>query len=207
LVENVRLGETLDPGVNQVEYTLGLPRIMKKGYAWILRNIYGDLVWAELIEHFSEKTVGEEWLLVARREAYRSKWHEAWKGAELDLLLTVPNAMPAIPEWGMHNATVASASYVFLFNVLDYAAGVLPITSVNRETDGLPLNFSKSVYPKLNAVAKGCYDNYDADDMHGLPVGVQVAGRRFEEEKVLEGMKIIEAALNESGHVFKQGVF
>ena len=36
---------------------------------------------------------------------------------------------------------------------------------------------------------------YDAEKMHGLPVGVQVVGRRLEEEKVLEGMKIVEKAL------------
>ncbi|KLO20755.1 amidase signature enzyme [Schizopora paradoxa] len=207
LVSNVRLGETLDPGVNQVEYTLGLPRFIKKAYAWVLRNIYGDHVWAELVEHFHEKTVGEQWLLVARRDAYRSKWHEAWKEAGLDFLLTVPSATPAIPEWGMKSATVACASYVFLFNVLDYAAGVLPITTVDRLKDALPSNFRKDVYPKMNTVAKGCYENYDAKDMEGLPVGVQVVGKRFEEEKVLEGMKIIEAALKSKGQVFKKGVF
>ena len=38
---------------------------------------------------------------------------------------------------------------------------------------------------------------YDADRMHGLPVGVQVVGRRLEEEKVLEGMKLIEGLLRE----------
>jgi Asp-tRNA(Asn)/Glu-tRNA(Gln) amidotransferase A subunit family amidase len=38
--------------------------------------------------------------------------------------------------------------------------------------------------------------------MHGLPVGVQVVGRRFEEEKVLQGMKIIENALEGCGRKF-----
>jgi Asp-tRNA(Asn)/Glu-tRNA(Gln) amidotransferase A subunit family amidase len=38
--------------------------------------------------------------------------------------------------------------------------------------------------------------------MHGLPLGVQVVGRRLEEEKVLEGMQIIETALHEQGSVF-----
>jgi Asp-tRNA(Asn)/Glu-tRNA(Gln) amidotransferase A subunit family amidase len=35
--------------------------------------------------------------------------------------------------------------------------------------------------------------------MHGLPVGVQVVGRRLEEEKVMEGMKIIERLLKQDG--------
>jgi Asp-tRNA(Asn)/Glu-tRNA(Gln) amidotransferase A subunit family amidase len=31
--------------------------------------------------------------------------------------------------------------------------------------------------------------------MEGLPIGVQIAGRRLEEERVLEGMKLIECLL------------
>ncbi len=42
--------------------------------------------------------------------------------------------------------------------------------------------------------------------MHGLPLGVQVIGRRFEEEKVLEGMQVIEDALHQQGSVFVNAV-
>lgn len=38
---------------------------------------------------------------------------------------------------------------------------------------------------------------YDANEMHGLPVGVQVIGRRLEEEKVLALMKRVEDALGD----------
>jgi Asp-tRNA(Asn)/Glu-tRNA(Gln) amidotransferase A subunit family amidase len=54
----------------------------------------------------------------------------------------------------------------------------------------------------MNAIEKGAYSVYDARKMHGLPVGVQIAGRRMEEEKVLEGMKVIEAALRQAGMPF-----
>ena len=57
----------------------------------------------------------------------------------------------------------------------------------------------------MNSVARPAYMAYDAEDMHGLPLGVQVVGKRLEEEKVLEGMKIIEAALEKQGHVFVPG--
>jgi Asp-tRNA(Asn)/Glu-tRNA(Gln) amidotransferase A subunit family amidase len=39
---------------------------------------------------------------------------------------------------------------------------------------------------------------YDADKMHGLPVGVQVVGRRLEEEKVIAVMKRVEDALGDA---------
>lgn len=68
----------------------------------------------------------------------------------------------------------------------------MPVTRVDRQLDSLPA----AVDPwKLNAVARGVYRYYDADKMHGLPVGVQVVGRRLEEEKVLAVMKRIESVL------------
>ncbi|EPQ53512.1 hypothetical protein GLOTRDRAFT_111687 [Gloeophyllum trabeum ATCC 11539] len=74
----------------------------------------------------------------------------------------------------------------FLFDLLDYAAGVMPVTHVDCELDALDKSFVA-----MNAIERA-YKNYDADKMHGLPIGVQVVGRRFEEEKVMEGMKIID---------------
>ena len=47
----------------------------------------------------------------------------------------------------------------------------------------------------MNLFAKIAYTVYDADKMHGLPVGVQIACRRLEEEKVLVGMEVVEKAL------------
>ena len=44
-------------------------------------------------------------------------------------------------------------------------------------------------------MAQGAYKLYDADAMHGLPVGVQVIGQRLQEEKVLAVMKRVEEAL------------
>lgn len=77
---------------------------------------------------------------------------------------------------------------------LDYTAGIVPITHVDKTLDGLPAGFN---IKKLNGVAQGAYKLYDAQAMHGLPVGVQVVGRRLEEEKVLAAMKRLEDALGD----------
>jgi len=69
--------------------------------------------------------------------------------------------------------------------------------------DQLPTDFTSSEYfQSLTSVGKAAYSVYDAEKMHGLPLGVQVVGRRLEEEKVLEGMRLIEAALRQQGSVF-----
>ena len=46
-------------------------------------------------------------------------------------------------------------------------------------------------------MAKGAYKHYNADKMHGLPVAVQIVGRRLEEEKVLAAMQRLENTLGD----------
>lgn len=70
---------------------------------------------------------------------------------------------------------------------------MLPVTHVDGNADQLR-NFT----PR-NAVEAGAYRMYDARKMEGLPIGVQVVGKRLEEEKVLEGMKLIEGLLRKEG--------
>jgi len=77
---------------------------------------------------------------------------------------------------------------------MDYVAGVLPVTRVDREKDALAPEFKIN-----NAVAKGAYKDYDADKMHGLPVGVQIVARRLEEEKVIWGLEKVKSALDDAG--------
>ena len=82
------------------------------------------------------------------------------------------------------------------------------MTFVNGESDALPKDFEKSQeYKQMGVVGKGAYSVYDAEAMHGLPVGVQVIGRRFEEERVLQAMKVVGRALDESGRRFTPRVF
>lgn len=73
----------------------------------------------------------------------------------------------------------------------------MPITRVDSSLDKL----SRTFRPR-NKIEKDAYVGYDANDMHGLPVGVQIIGRRLEEEKVLEGMKLIEGILKSKGIVY-----
>ena len=47
--------------------------------------------------------------------------------------------------------------------------------------------------PDARGVGRGAF--YEADKMAGVPVGVQVVGRRWEEEKVIEMMKVVDKAL------------
>jgi hypothetical protein len=79
----------------------------------------------------------------------------------------------------------------------------LPVTFVDKRVDSLPNDFmSGPEYAHMNDISRAIHEVYDADAMDGLPVGVQVVGRRLQEEKVLAGMKLVKEALAASGTVF-----
>lgn len=193
-------GEKNDVGVERARRWAHLPSFVRNLWAFVVEHWYGDKIWARLLRDFHKKTINERWALVARREAYREHFYNAFRESGVDFLLTVPNATPAIPHRGLYNS-FSSCLYTFLFNIVDYPAGVIPVTKVDRDLDSLPPSFDLK---KLNGVAKGAYLNYDAAKMHGLPVGVQLIGRRFREEDVLSGMALLEDALHRGGTYYKQ---
>ncbi|RDL33172.1 Amidase signature (AS) enzyme [Venustampulla echinocandica] len=187
-----RTGEWMDPGVKQMSWLMSLASPFKWIYYLWVKYVRRDEIWAGIVQGWKEKSAYEQWKLVAKREAYKAQWHEWWEQeTKIDFMITPPNATPAVPHDGMHDA-VSSCGYTFLFNMLDYSSGVMPITHVDKSLDQLPETFN---IKKLNGVAQGAYKHYDATAMHGLPVGIQVVGQRLQEEKVLAVMKRIEEAL------------
>lgn len=189
--------EPNDTGVSVFLRILRLPKILRRLYAWYCHYIRRDPILAGLIRVLSPKTTTEQFALVARREAYRAKFFQAWKESDIDFLLTVPHSLPALPHKKSDNS-IGSIMYSFLFNIVDYSAGVIPVTKVSSSLDDLSASFKEQLR-KASAIARNTYKNYDAQAMHGLPVGVQIVGRRLEEEKVLQGMKIVQSLLRDSG--------
>lgn len=208
-----------------------LPLLVKQAIAAWLR--WSSLpkgrndAYADLLECLHPQSVAQERALAVVREEYRARWIAAMREQGIDFVLNVPHALPPMPKDGSGVATLVSASYCFLYNIvslvyanppepphmltilqLDFTAGVVPTTFVNKDLDALPPNFTQSdTYLHFNDAERAVYSLYDAQSMHGLPLGVQVAGKRFEEEKVLEGMQFIERALHASRKPFVQREF
>jgi len=88
--------------------------------------------------------------------------------------------------------------FTVLFSMVDSTVGVLPITKVNKSLDALPDDFlegstgSKILEGRTYGSAPKWVGAYDAEEMDGLPVGVQVVGKPWEEENVLGMMGILE---------------
>jgi hypothetical protein len=98
---------------------------------------------------------------------------------------------------------VAHATIVF--NIVDAPVGVLPVTRVDAARDALTAEWTAPARGGTgSAVLEGLLYGgkapaYDVHTLRGMPVGIQVAGRRWEEEKVVEMMKVVERALGERG--------
>ena len=172
-----------------------MPRVVRYLHYLYLRYIKRDILWADLLLGFKPRTAAEQWKLVAEREAYKASWHEWFEASGLDFILCPPNAMPALPHDAMGDA-FSSCGYTFLWNLLDYSAGVMPVTKVDARLDRLGDEVN---VPKMNGVARGAYKYYDPVKMHGLPVGVQVVAKRLQEEKVLAFMLRCKEALEREG--------
>lgn len=79
---------------------------------------------------------------------------------------------------------------------------MLPVTRVSPSQDTLPANFMPSPRGSSLVSARaygGAAPVYDAEKIKGVPVGIQVVGRKWEEEKVLKMMRILDNALGERG--------
>jgi len=194
-----RTGETNDPGAAQIHFYMGLPRPVK--YLWYLftRYVRRDPLWASLLRYFHPLSAVEQWTWVAKREAFRATWFDWLNKPQqgFDFILCPGNATPALPHGAMKDA-VASCGYTFLWNLLDYTAGIVPVTKVDKDLDVLPAQWKAS-----NGVERGAYKYYDAVRMDGLPIAVQIVGRRLTEEKTLGYMRVVEECLRESGTVYE----
>ncbi|EHK98119.1 putative Acetamidase [Glarea lozoyensis 74030] len=185
-----RTGEWEDPGARQMSFLMNLPSPFRWAYYLWVKYVRRDDIWAGLIKDWREKSSYEQWKFVAKREAYKAKFHDWWESeAKIDFMITPPNATPAVPHDGMKDAGQQANEIK-----LDYTCGIMPITHVDKALDQLSSDFS---IKRLNGVAQGAYKHYDATAMHGLPVAIQVVGQRLEEEKVLAVMKRIEDALGD----------
>ena len=134
-------------------------------------------------------SVYEYWQLNKRRNAAQKRYLEKWNdtkasdGRPVDILLT-----PAMAHVGVPHRSCRWIGYTKVWNVLDYTAMVIPVSTVSKEVDppstgcDHPRNELEAWNEKL----------YDIETMDGHPINLQIVGRKLEEEKVLGAAKVVE---------------
>lgn len=74
--------------------------------------------------------------------------------------------------------------------MLEYPGAVFPVTSVSQELD-----VKDESYVPMNGKDKFQHDLYEPSRYVDAPVGLQVVTRRFEDEKCLKVLEVIEKAM------------
>lgn len=180
-------GEEIHPSYRKLQGMAMVPSILRKPICYILRMLKWNRI-AAIIEIAAGKSAWQYWKWVLERKRLQKKWVEAMKKDEIDALVVPGLALPAFLHGGAADLTPA-CSYTFLFNLLHWPAGTLPVTSVREdETDYVDEDTPDSE-PWFKAAQKNCRDS------QGLPVGVQVATLPFQDELCLEVMRKIEKAV------------
>jgi len=110
---------------------------------------------------------------------------------------------PSLKNLFLNRSTSDLAPLAFttaLYNVVDSPVGVVPVTRVDRAKDVINDEWQTSggakgssfIYDKAYG---GKTPVYNPSAMHGIPVGVQIVGKHWGDEKVIEMMKVVDVAL------------
>lgn len=177
----------------QIQNYLWWPRWLRKTWEWALRFCGYDEK-AHMLSLCDNYSVLSYYDVVHKRNTLRKSFREAWKRAGIDFLITAPHPSPAVPN--NNPEILTTILYTTLFNLLDYPAGIVPVSRVAADLDA-------GDYPSFSGETQIIHDLYDAKKMAGLPTAVQVAGMRYRDEETLAAMAFTEDALHKAGVFFK----
>ncbi|KAJ9487145.1 hypothetical protein VN97_g6178 [Penicillium thymicola] len=142
-----------------------------------------------LINRGKAISVYEYWQLNKRKAAAQKKYLDKWNavrspsGRAVDVLLS-----PTLPHTTVPHRKFRWVGYTKIWNFLDYPALTFPVDRVRAELDVLP----SEPYVPRNSHDEWNWDLYDAKQVDGYPVNLQIIGKKLHEEKVLGAATVIE---------------
>lgn len=84
--------------------------------------------------------------------------------------------------------------------MLDFPTGCLPVTRVDSTKDQITEEWRKEPGHGSKILESGLFDGkkalYDPVSTEGMPVAIQIVAKKWEEEKVLAMMDVIDKALD-----------
>lgn len=130
--------------------------------------------------------------LIVERENYRTNYTTIWNEREtqnncsIDCLLA-----PVGPSAAPLHDTAKWWGYTSVWNLLDYPAAVFPVTTVDLNKDQVELD-----YQPRNNLDEENYRLYSSPKVYeNAPIGLQVICRRYNDEKVMKCLELIEQAM------------
>ncbi|KAG2369045.1 amidase signature domain-containing protein [Suillus spraguei] len=185
--------------------TLGprLPSFVRKLACWIAKTFLGDSLFPRFFSLAREKSVLEFTDFTDQRNEVTAAWYEqVWDKYGFDGIIAPVQSLPVIPHGGATYLSVFAAATI-TYNVIDSPVGTIPVTRVNPDTDNLSTDFVVGASGRSKMFETRMYLGknpvYDPKAMEGIPVGVQLVGKKWEDEKVLAMMHVVDVALGPRG--------
>ncbi|KAL6872186.1 amidase signature domain-containing protein [Trichoderma novae-zelandiae] len=134
----------------------------------------------------------EYWL--EEREEFRTEylqhWNKTgyWNEASGSWESTVDAVVcPVAPGVATKHNTAKYWTYTAVWNLLDYPALAFPAGKVDKNVD-----IKESRRRFMSGIDKENWQLYDAETFDEMPVGLQIVGRRFDEEKIIAILKFLQ---------------
>ncbi|GAA5982115.1 hypothetical protein JCM10908_004747 [Rhodotorula pacifica] len=181
-----------------------LPAPIRWLLEWFAGSYMGDAQAAKIVAANGGKTVNELQTWMHRRDLYvKAARKLMWEELKFDAVICPTQATPALKHGETNQLSVLSLRTIH-WNVIDSSVGQLPVTFVDAEKDAPSEEWearrrAAGGSPLIEPRVYGPKGIYNAKEMAGLPVGVQVVGRQWDDERVIELMKVVDKALGPRG--------
>ncbi|KAF4879008.1 Acetamidase [Colletotrichum siamense] len=136
----------------------------------------------EMAAYSKAKELGtyDMWQLHLQRTAFQKRYLDRWVAAGIDAILC-----PTTPFTSVKNGTFKHVGYTGVYNVLDYSCVSFPTgLSADKSVDA-----PSSGDTPLGPVCEAVHAEYDPNNVHGMPISLQLVARRLEEEKAIAMVK------------------
>ncbi|KAK4469199.1 hypothetical protein MN116_006775 [Schistosoma mekongi] len=190
--QELLFAEPLNEHTKLLNLAIGIPHWMKVLVDKLMKIILGE---PAAVTSFLDGLQGEKDTLdlASDIEVYRYEFQKAMEEAgNLDAIICPVFPFPAFPKSAKSIFVTPAVAYTILYNMLDYPAGTVPMGYVNEKdvenSKVMAEKYKKAGNRYLNQVFK-----YQ-EASEGLPVGVQIVGKPWQEERVLYIMKQLEAS-------------
>jgi len=125
---------------------------------------------------------------IAFERAYSDYWNSTGSADEQPVDAVI---MPVAPHAAVLPEKFFHSAYTVVVNILDYSAVVIPVTKASATLDVMD-----RTYVPVNETDEKNWNTYDPEVFDGAPVGVQIVGRKLEEEKIWAIGKLVVQALS-----------
>jgi amidase len=116
------------------------------------------------------------WKLQNDKNTYQKEYLAIWQQqSHIDGWI-----LPIAPHAAVKHDDYKYFAYTSVINVLDWPAVTIPVTFADKEKD-----IKDMQYKSMNDLDAKVYQDYDADIYDGAPVGIQLVGKRLQEEYLL----------------------